>query len=131
MRPRVERRLITGLARNLAGSLAALGMTVLCAQAAPQTPAKAEKDSPALNLTKGPIKITAERAELERRESALYRGNVKLVSAELELTGDRLELRQPAKGQYEATLTGRPARLKHKGVEDTPPVISTMALRVS
>ena len=41
----------------------------------------------------GPIKITAERAELERREYALYRGRVKLVSQDMVLTGDRLELR--------------------------------------
>ena len=68
----------------------------------------------------GPIKITAERAELERREYALYRGRVKLVSQDLVLTGDRLELRQPAKGQFEARLTGTPARAQVPAPIDAP-----------
>lgn len=78
-----------------------------------------------LRMPRGPIKITAERADLERREIALYRGNVKLTSAELELHGDRLELRQPVKGEFQAVLTGKPARLRHKGAADTPAVAAS------
>ena len=75
--------------------------------------------------SRGPVKITAERADLERREVALYRGNVRLVSADLELTGDRLELRQPAKGQFTARLTGKPAHLKHPGAANAPPIAAS------
>ena len=71
---------------------------------------------------RGPIKITAERAELDHRQTALYRGNVKLTSPDLVLTGDRLELKQPVRGQFEALLTGRPARLTHHGVGQAPAV---------
>jgi lipopolysaccharide export system protein LptA len=107
--------------RRRASALAlALGALALAAAAA-----AAGQAEPELRLPKGPIKITAERADLERREVALYRGNVRLVSAEIELSGDRLELRQPAKGQYQARLTGRPARLKHMAVADAPPVAAS------
>jgi lipopolysaccharide transport protein LptA len=71
---------------------------------------------------RGPIRISAERAELEHRDYALYRGSVRLVSEGMVLTGDRLELRQPGKGQYEARLTGTPARLDHAGDAQAPPV---------
>ena len=112
--------------RRRASSLA-LALVLVAATAAAQTttapPAPAPKTAPSdLRMPRGPVKITAERADLERRELALYRGNVRLTSAELELQGDRLELRQPAKGQFTAVLTGRPARLRHQGVGDAPPV---------
>ena len=91
-----------------------------------KAPAKpAAKQQSELRMPKGPIKITAERADLERQESALYRGNVRLVSPELELSGDRLELKQPVKGQFHALLTGSPARLKHKGQPDAQPVAAS------
>jgi lipopolysaccharide transport protein LptA len=93
--------------------------TAVAAQPPTGTPRSAKAE---LRMPRGPIKITAERADLERREMALYRGNVKLVSAELELGGDRLELRQPAKGQFHAVLTGKPARLNHQGAADVPPL---------
>jgi lipopolysaccharide transport protein LptA len=76
---------------------------------------------------RGPIKITAQRAELEHREYALYRGSVRLVSEDIVLTGDRLELRQPGKGQFEARLTGAPARLSHPGNDRGPPVSASAA----
>jgi len=96
------------------------------AVAAPSLPPAPAKPAPDVRLT-GPIKITAERAELERREYALYRGRVKLVSQDMVLTGDRLELRQPAKGQFEARLTGAPARLDHPGDAEGPPVSASAA----
>ena len=70
----------------------------------------------------GPVKITAQSADLDRREYALYRGNVRLTSAELELTGDRLELRQPVKGQFTARVTGGPAHLHHAAIADSPAI---------
>lgn len=76
---------------------------------------------------RGPIKITSQRAELEHREYALYRGNVRLVSEDIVLTGERLELRQPGKGQFEARLTGAPARLNHPGNDRGPPVSASAA----
>ena len=118
MHRRGNGRVIPSLARDLlTRSLVAvlLGMTPCAASPQDKTPSD-------LRMPKGPIKITAERADLERRELALYRGNVRLTSAEVELSGDRLELRQPAKGQYQAVLTGKPARLKHKAAADAPAV---------
>src|SRR5689334_13275165 len=105
MRPTAELRL-----------LASLGMALFCVTAA------GVAAGPTRPQVRGPIKITAERAELERREYALYRGHVRLTSADMVLTGDRLELRQPARGQYEARLTGAPARLDHAGDDKNPPV---------
>jgi lipopolysaccharide export system protein LptA len=99
---------------------------LLAAAAAVALAAPAPAPPPEVRLT-GPIKITAERAELERREYALYRGRVRLVSQDLVLTGDRLELRQPAKGQFEARLTGAPARLDHPGDAKGPPVSASAA----
>ena len=105
MRPTAELRL-----------LASLGMALFCITAA------GVAAGPSKPVLRGPIKITAERAELERREYALYRGHVRLTSADMVLTGDRLELRQPVRGQYEARLFGAPARLDHAGDDKNPPV---------
>lgn len=99
-------------------ALALAAFASLATAAAAQTQ-KATRPSTRLP---GPIKITAERAELERREYALYRGRVKLVSQDMVLTGDRLELRQPGKGAFEVRLTGTPARLEHPGDAKGPPV---------
>jgi lipopolysaccharide export system protein LptA len=105
--------------RKASAALLALAASTLAAQAPPDAEPAPRSE---VALPRGPIKITAERAELERRETALYRGNVKLVSEDLVMTGDRLELRQPVKGQFEARLTGTPARLTHTGESETPPV---------
>lgn len=110
--------------RRASALLLALAAVAASAQTPPPSPAQepAQKPRAELSLPRGPIKITAERADLERREMALYRGNVRLTSADIELSGDRLELRQPAKGQFTAVLTGQPARLRHRGAADVPPV---------
>jgi lipopolysaccharide transport protein LptA len=100
--------------RSLVVSL--LGMTAVCTAAVPPDAAKAQR----VALVNGPIKITAAHAELAQREVALYQGNVKLTSSAMVLTGDRLELRQPARGQFEARLTGKPARLTHAAMGDAP-----------
>ena len=107
--------------RVSAVALALAAFASLASAAAAQTQKSARSSGQTVHLT-GPIKITAQRAELERREYALYRGRVKLVSQDMVLTGDRLELRQPGKGQFEARLTGAPARLEHRGDAKGPPV---------
>ena len=112
--------------RRASGLVLALALATAAAAAQtgtkPPAATRAPRAQSELRMPKGPIKITAERADLERREVALYRGNVKLISAEMELYGDRLELRQPARGQVTAVLTGRPARLRHKAAGDVPAV---------
>lgn len=119
------RRRAEGVIPSLVAAL--LGMTLSAAAAPPAPPTeRAGKPAPDVRLT-GPIKITAEWAELERREYALYRGRVKLVSQDMVLTGDRLELRQPSKGEFEARLTGTPARLDHPGDAKGPPVSASAA----
>lgn len=108
--------------RRASALLLALATATAAAQEPAAAPAPAPKPRADLQAPRGPIKITAERADLERREVALYRGKVKLTSADVELSGDRLELRQPAKGQFTALLTGSPARLRHRAAADEPPV---------
>lgn len=84
------------------------------------------KDS--FTLPKGPIKVTSQRADIdEQGKLMLYRGNVLLVSGQLELKGERLELRQPVPGQFEANLTGKPARLMQQGQKKTPPMSASAA----
>ena len=107
--------------RASALALALAAMASLAAASLPAQPQKTARAAADVRV-KSPIKITAERAELERREFALYRGRVRLVSDDMVLTGDRLELRQPGQGQFEARLTGAPARLDHPGDAQGPPV---------
>ncbi len=77
----------------------------------------------AFTLPKGPIKVTSQRADIdEQGKLMLYRGNVRLVSGTLELKGERLELRQPVPGQFEALLRGKPARLVQQGQNHAPSV---------
>lgn len=95
-------------------------------------PAAAPTDaaSARIALTRGPIKISAARAELEQREVALYQGNVRLTSQQLTLSGDRLELRQPSRGQFEARLTGKPAHLTHAAEGEAPAMAATASVIV-
>lgn len=85
------------------------------------------KPSPTPAALRGPIRITADRLDLEQRDVALYRGNVRLVSQDLTLSGDRLELRQATRGEYEAQLTGAPAHLTHAAQGDLPPMSASAA----
>ena len=66
----------------------------------------------------GPVTIRADKAEWEKGAAMVYTGNVRLESGDLNLAGDRLELRQFAKGEFEAKIGGGPAKLDHKGVRD-------------
>jgi len=115
--------------RRASGLLLLLGsLALLSPFAAAQAPAPTGTAArPAPARVRGPIKISAERAELDRREYALYRGRVRLETGEMVLTGDRLELRQPGQGQFEARLTGAPARLDHRGTAQAPPVTASAA----
>jgi lipopolysaccharide export system protein LptA len=81
-----------------------------------------DRQSQKLPALSGPVTITADRAEFEQDGVMRYRGNVRLVSNQLVLTGESLELRQPASGQYETRVSGRPARLTHAGEGAAPPV---------
>jgi len=109
-----------------ASALLAAGLLTLLATAASSEGAAPSKAGASTRI-RGPIKITAERAELERREYALYRGRVRLESADMVMTGDRLELRQPDRGQFEVRLTGAPARLDHAGNDKALPVSASAA----
>jgi len=99
--------------------LLATAGVALAAQAQDQAKAPAKLK---LTAPEGPVTITADRAEFERNGVMLYRGNVRLVSDRLTLTGERVELRQPSPGQFEARITGTPARLSHAGEADSPPI---------
>lgn len=95
-----------------------LGLCVAgeCCLAAAETKA-------AFSVPKGPIKVTSQRADIdEQGKLMLYRGNVRMVSGALELKGERLELRQPRQGQFEAQVSGKPARLEQQGQNDAPPL---------
>lgn len=90
------------------------GVAVAAAAAAPT---KAAAPAPG----KGPIKVTARHAEFdERSKRMLYRGDVRLVTGELELSGERLELTQSSRGLYQARVTGSPARLVQAGTGSAP-----------
>lgn len=113
--------------RRASGLLLLGTLAMLAPFVAAQAPAPAAASRPVTSGVRGPIKITAERAELDRREYALYRGRVRLETSGMVLTGDRLELRQPGQGQFEARLTGAPARLDHRGDAKAPAVTATAA----
>lgn len=71
----------------------------------------------------GPVTLTSDKAELVQGNSAVYTGNVVLSSDTLKLEGDRVELKQYPGGQYEAKITGGPAKMNHVGNgPDNPPV---------
>lgn len=106
----------------------AASLLLLIAGSALAAQAQDESRAPArlkLAAPEGPVTITADRAEFERNGVMLYRGNVRLVSDRLTLTGERVELRQPAPGEFEARINGSPARLSHAGEADVPPIAAS------
>lgn len=75
----------------------------------------------------GPVTLTSDRAELVQGNSAVYTGNVVLSSDTLKLEGDRVELKQFPGGQYEARITGGPAKMNHVGNGPENPPVSARA----
>lgn len=115
-------------ARLLALLALTLSPLALQAQGAPKAPSVDRKDlvklpKPADLKPSGPVTLTSDKAELVQGNSAIYTGNVVLSSDTLKLEGDRVELKQYGGGQYEAKITGGPAKMNHAGNgTDNPPV---------
>ncbi|HEX4872301.1 MAG TPA: LptA/OstA family protein [Nevskiaceae bacterium] len=68
--------------------------------------------------TRGPVTVTADRAEWAQDGLMIYTGSVKMSARDLDLEGERLELRQRGAGRFEARLSGDPARLSHAGLPE-------------
>ena len=115
-------------ARALLIAALAVAPLALHAQNAPKAPSVDRKDlvklpKPADIKPTGPVTLTSDKAELVQGNSAVYTGNVVLSSDTLKLEGDRVELKQYAGGQYEAKITGGPAKMNHAGNgAENPPV---------
>ncbi|WP_169577445.1 lipopolysaccharide transport periplasmic protein LptA [Sinimarinibacterium sp. CAU 1509] len=63
----------------------------------------------------GPVTLTADRAEWVQGGTAQYSGNVSLSSENLQLRGSSMTVIQGAGNNFEAHITGSPARLNHRG----------------
>lgn len=99
-----------------AASLLLLAALALPARAQESPPAEPAEGSALQRLRPtGPVTVTADRAEWVKGGAMLYSGNVAMASDTLTMKGDRLELRQKQAGQFEAILSGAPARLDHAG----------------
>ena len=101
-----------------------LPLCSVAAQAASSVQNRNEKLRP-----KGPVTVTADRAEFDKTGVMIYSGNVLFVSDNFQLKGDRLELHQFPGDQYEAKLKGLPAHMEQSGdVDDKgqplPPMIA-------
>ena len=115
-------------------ALAAL-LPVATAQAQPAARAATVSREDLVRLPKpadlkptGPVTLTSDKAELVQGNSAVYTGNVVLSSTtRLKLEGDRVELKQYAGGQYEAKITGGPAKMNHVGNGPENPPVSAHA----
>ena len=91
----------------------------LCALVASFTAHAASSGSGASALTPtGPVTVTADRAEFDKRGMMIYLGNVRLSSDSLSLSGDKLVLQQFDSGQYAAQVDGAPALLEHAGISN-------------
>ena len=89
---------------------ACMAVSGACAQ-----DAKADAKADPLRPT-GPVTVTADRAEFDKSGTMVYAGNVLLTSDNLKLSGDKLVLQQFPEGQYEAKISGNPAKLEHAGL---------------
>ncbi len=115
-------------AKTLLIAVLAVVPLALHAQSAPKAPSIDRKDLVKLPKASdikptGPVTLTSDKAELVQGNSAIYTGNVVLSSDTLKLEGDRVELKQYGSGQYEAKITGGPAKMNHTGNgPENPPV---------
>lgn len=93
---------------------------------ATQTPAAKPAPSPPQ-----PIQIEADRAEItEQSGVSLYTGNVNLKQGDLEMQGDRLEIRRDSKtGEINAVLTGKQASLRQP--TETGEIVKARADRIN
>lgn len=122
-------------ARPLAGSLLAALLLPAAAGAAAAGTRTAPIDrgdlvklpKPADLKPTGPVTLTSDKAELVQGNAAVYTGNVVLTSDTLKLEGDRIELKQYPGGQYEAKITGGPARMNHAGNGVDNPAVAARA----
>ncbi|MDP3293135.1 MAG: lipopolysaccharide transport periplasmic protein LptA [Nevskia sp.] len=126
---------IAELAAPRVGSLLAALLLAGNALAAPSAPKGPSVDKAELvKLPKGadlkptgPVTLTSDKAELVQGNSAVYTGNVVLTSDTLKLEGDKVELKQYPGGQYEARITGGPARMNHAGSGTENPAVAARA----
>lgn len=84
-------------------------LALLCTAAVAQT-APAGRPDPL--RPQGPVTINAQSGDM-KDGVAIYTGDVSLESQTLKMYGDRVELRRSADGQYQAKISGNPARLEH------------------
>lgn len=68
----------------------------------------------------GPVRINADKAEWQKGGEMIYRGNVRLESGLLSLSGESLTLQQKPDGQFVARVIGQPAALDHAADPDGP-----------
>jgi lipopolysaccharide transport periplasmic protein LptA len=78
-----------------------------------------------------PIDIKADRFEARSGDTMIYTGHVQLSSNTLDLSGDRMRVRQLAAGQIEAVITGAPAKLDHPGSGTKNPPAHAEADRIT
>lgn len=78
-----------------------------------------------------PIQIEADRAEItEQSGVSLYSGRVSLKQGDLQMEGERLEIRRDSKtGDIQAVLTGKPATLRQP--TDTGEMVNARAERIN
>lgn len=101
--------------RRLAERLACACLFALLASAAAQ--AQSDGDAALETLRpKGPVTLTADRAEWVQGGSMEYQGHVSLQSDTLTLSGDAMTVTPLSDSQFKARITGEPAELRHAGV---------------
>ncbi|MBI2382795.1 MAG: lipopolysaccharide transport periplasmic protein LptA [Gammaproteobacteria bacterium] len=83
-----------------------------------------QAQAPPAAIPQGPVTVDANRAEWQQGGAMIYTGNVVMRSADLEMRGERLELKQLPAGEFEARLSGAPARLLQAGTDAAPPVVA-------
>ncbi len=78
-----------------------------------------------------PIQIEADRAEItEQSGISIYSGRVSLKQGDLEMLGDRLEIRRDGKtGDIQSVLTGKPATLRQP--TETGEMVNARAERIN
>ncbi len=120
-------RLITALSVLLLTS----GLATAAPEAKPPA-APATKTAPAkASAPAQPIQIEANRAEItEQSGVSVYSGNVSLKQGDLDMQGERLEIRRDSNsGEINAVLTGNPATLRQP--TDTGEIVKARANRIN